>query len=99
MAGIRYEFESVLFPWEARRELWVFAQLPADVSAEIQDAPHPPAGFNSVKVTASLGSSRWSTSIFPQSDGCYVLAVKKSVRDREGVGLGDTVRIGVETML
>lgn len=97
MAGIRYEFSSTLFPWEARRELWVFARVPLEISEEIHDAPHPPAGFNSVKVTATLGSSRWSTSIFPESDGTYVLAVKKAIRTREGVDLGDTVRIGIET--
>ncbi|GAB3611475.1 DUF1905 domain-containing protein [Humibacter ginsengiterrae] len=99
MAGIRYEFESTLFPWEARRELWVFARLPLEVSEEIHDAPHPPAGFNSVKVEATLGSSRWSTSIFPEGDGTYVLAIKKSIRAREGVDVGDTVRMAVETQV
>ncbi|MGN6198091.1 DUF1905 domain-containing protein [Humibacter sp.] len=99
MAGIRYEFESTLFPWEARRELWVFARLPLEVSEEIHDAPHPPAGFNSVKVEATLGSSRWSTSIFPEGDGSYVLAIKKAIRTREGVDIGDTVRMAVETQV
>jgi hypothetical protein len=99
MAGIRYEFESTLFPWAARRELWVFARLPLEVSEEIHDAPHPPAGFNSVKVEATLGSSRSNTSIFPESDGTYVLAIKKAIRTREGVGVGDTVRMAVETVL
>ncbi|MGA0568488.1 DUF1905 domain-containing protein [Rathayibacter sp. KR2-224] len=99
MAGIRYEFETTLFPWDARRELWVFARLPLDISEEIHDAPHPPAGFNSVKVEATLGSSRWSTSIFPESDGTFVLAIKKAIRMREGVDVGDTVRMAVETMV
>ena len=97
MVGIRYEFESTLSPWEARRELWVFARLPLEVSEEIHDAPHPPAGFNSVKVEATLGSSRWSTSIFPEGEGTYVLAIKKAIRAREGVDVGDTVRMAVET--
>ena len=99
MAGIRYEFETTLFPWEARRELWVFARLPLDVSEEIHDAPHPPAGFNSVKVEVTLGSSRWATSIFPEGDGTYVLAIKKAIRAREGVDVGDTVRMAVETVV
>lgn len=96
MDAVRYEFEARLFEWEARVEKWVFARLPGDVSAEIADQPHPPAGFDSVKVTATLGSSRWRTSIFPQPDGCYVLPVKRAVRDREGVDTGDIVRVGVE---
>lgn len=96
MAGIRYEFESTLVPWEARRELWVFAHVPVEISEELDDAPLPRGGFNSIKVTATLGSSRWSTSIFPDGDR-FVLAIKKAIRAREGVDLGDTVHIGIET--
>ncbi|MCU1480853.1 MAG: hypothetical protein JWQ19_1639 [Subtercola sp.] len=98
MAGIRYEFEAELYQWAARREKWVFARLPDDISAEITDQPHPPAGFNSVKVQVTLGASRWSTSIFPEG-GAYVVPIKLSVRASEGVDLGDTVRIGLETLL
>jgi hypothetical protein len=100
MAGVRYEFETELFRWEARRDLWVFARLPEDVSEEIRLQPHPPAGFGSVKVLVTLGGSRWSTSVFPESaDGAYIVAIKGSVRRAEGVDLGDRVRLGVETLL
>ena len=63
MAGVRYEFETELFRWEARRDLWVFARLPDDISEEIRLQPHPPAGWGSVKVMVTLGGSRWSTSV------------------------------------
>lgn len=99
MAGMRYEFESTLVPWAARRELWVFAHVPAEIAEELDDAPLPRGGFNSIKVTATLGSSRWSTSIFPESDGTYALAIKKSIRTREDVDLGDTVHVGIEVEL
>lgn len=100
MAGIRYEFEAELWRWEARKDLWVFARLPQDVSEEIHDQPHPPAGFGSVKVMVTLGGSRWATSVFPESaDGAYMVAIKGSVRKKEGVELGDVVRIGVETLI
>ncbi len=100
MAGVRYEFEAELWRWEARRDLWVFARLPDDVSEEIRLQPHPPAGFGSVKVMVTLGGSRWSTSVFPESaDGAYVVAIKGAVRAKEGVGLGDVVRLGIETLL
>jgi hypothetical protein len=100
MAGVRYEFETELFRWEARRDLWVFARLPDDVSEEIRMQPNPPAGFGSVKVTVTLGASRWSTSVFPESaDGPYVVAVKGAVRRAEGVEVGDRVRLAVETLL
>lgn len=97
MSGTRYEFEATLRPWEARTDRWVFADLPPDVSDAVADEPHEPAGFGSVKVEVTLGGSRWSTSVFPGTTG-YVLPVKASVRRREHVDVGDTVRIGVETL-
>ncbi|QAY60875.1 DUF1905 domain-containing protein [Microbacterium protaetiae] len=99
MAGIRYEFECTLFRWAARRELWVFARVPPEISEEIHDMPLPRGGFDSVKITASLGSSRWQTSIFPESDGTYVLAIKQAIRRREGVDLGETVRMAIEPVV
>lgn len=99
MISNTYTFEAELWAWSARRELWVFAALPEDASAEIGDEPRPPSGFGSVKVWVELGSSRWSTSIFPDSDRkAYVLPVKKVVRDAEGVGVGDVVEIRIEVV-
>ncbi len=100
MAGTRYEFEAELWRWTARSDTWVFAALPTDVSDEIADSPLPPAGFGSVKVEVTLGGSRWSTSVFPDAERrTFVLPVKAAVRRREGVDVGDTVRIAVETMI
>jgi len=95
--GASYEFEAELFEWDNRRDKWVFAALPADISAEIADQPHPPAGWDSIKVIARIGATQWSTSIFPSSQtGTYSLAIKKSLRQKYGVDTGDTVTIGIE---
>jgi hypothetical protein len=96
MDATRFEFETELFEWEARVEKWVFARVPEDVSAEIRDQPRPPSGFDSVRVTVTLGASRWQTSIFPQSDRAYVVPLKKAIRVREGVDTGDLVRLAIE---
>ena len=94
-----YTFDAELWAWSARRELWVFAALPEDASEEIGDEPRPPSGFGSVKVWVRLGSSRWSTSIFPDSERkAYVVPIKKAVRDAEGVGVGDVVEITIEVV-
>jgi hypothetical protein len=75
----------------------VFATLPDDVSDEIADQPRPPSGFGAVKVRVHLGASEWQTSIFPGVDqGAYVLPIKKAVRTKAGVGVGDSVTIGLE---
>jgi len=100
MAGTRYEFEAELWRWSARSDTWVFAALPDDVSDEIADSPLPPAGFGSVKVEVTIGGSHWSTSIFPDAERkTFVLPVKAAVRRAEGIDVGDTVRIAVETLI
>lgn len=99
MARDTYTFETELWAWSARRELWVFAALPEDVSEEISDEPRPPSGFGSIKVWVELGSSHWSTSIFPDTERkAYIVPVKKAVRDAEGVGVGDVVEITIEVV-
>lgn len=94
MAGHSYEFDAVLWEWEARREKWVFAALPDEISDEIASLPLPAKGFNSVKVIVRIGATQWSTSIFPNEHG-YVVPIKKAVRTKHGIDTGDTVTIGI----
>ncbi len=99
VAGVRYEFTAELWRWASRADVWAFVRLPDEASDEIRDMPRLRAGFGAVKVLATLGGSRWSTSIFPESaQGAYVLSVKKAVRAAEGVDIGDVVRVGIETL-
>ena len=53
-------------------------------------------GFGSVKVTVTLGRSRWQTSLFPNKDGSWFLPVKKPVRVAEGLEYGDPVEVELE---
>ena len=53
-------------------------------------------GFGSVKVTVTLGGSRWQTSLFPNKDGSWFLPIKKPVRLAEGVEYGDTIEVALE---
>ena len=53
-------------------------------------------GFGAIKVTALIGDSRWSTSVFPAKDGGYMLPVKAAVRRAEQIGEGDEVAITLE---
>ncbi|MFP5290201.1 MAG: DUF1905 domain-containing protein, partial [Actinomycetes bacterium] len=41
--------------------------------------------------------SEWATSVFPDSKmGCYLLPVKKAVRQAEGLAAGSTARVQLE---
>jgi len=72
---------------------WFFVSLPGEIAEAIRDEHGPLAGgFGSVKVRVRIGSSQWATSVFPdRRRGTYLLPVKKSVRQAEGVDAGDTV--------
>ena len=53
-------------------------------------------GFGSVKVTVTLGDSRWQTSLFPNKDGSWFLPIKKPVRVAEGLMEGDELEVELE---
>lgn len=93
------EFEGEVFRWEARTETWFFVALPEDLSAEIREIPRPARGFGSVRVAVTIGGSSWRTSIFPDGGRrAYVLPLRRAVRDAEGIGDGDVVRVRVEVL-
>ena len=91
-------FTAELWRWDARRsDTWTFVTVPADVTAAVEDeadARGPRAGFGSVKVVVRVGGTTWSTSVFPDSaSGCFVLPIKRAVRDAQGVEAGDSITV------
>ena len=90
-----FSFDNVLY--EAAAEApWVFVTLPVAMADEIaESAPRRP-GFGSVRVAARIGQSEWNTSLFPsRADRSYVLPVKRAIREREGIDVGDTVQVTI----
>jgi hypothetical protein len=70
---------------------WFFLALPGDLADEIR-ARTEHVGFGSVRVTATVGATTWSTSVFPDATtGSYVLPVKAAVRRAEGIDDGAVV--------
>lgn len=91
------EFDGEIFRWDARQDAaWFFTAVPPELSEEIREIPRHYRGFGSVRVRARVGGSEWSTSIFPGSDGLYVLPLKKKVRDAESLLDGGTVSVHLE---
>ena len=94
-----YLFDAELWLWDARQsDSWTFVSLPEEASAEIREiAGVIPRGFGSVRVTATIGTTSWKTSIFPDAKaGVYVLPLKKAVRKAEKIEAGDTATVKVE---
>jgi len=93
------DFDAELWIWDARRvDSWVFVSLPAEPSEEIRDlAGRRRRGFGSVRVRATIGTSSWTTSIFPDSTSkCYVLPVKRAIRRAQSLEPGDVTTVTVE---
>lgn len=84
--------------WDARRsDTWIFVSLPPEESEDIRDLAGPRPGFGSVRVRVTVGASTWTTSVFPDgARGCYVLPIKRAVRQAEALDVGDIATVTVE---
>jgi hypothetical protein len=75
-----------------------FVTVPEAESAQLKAASSLVTyGWGMVPVEVEIGSTRWTTSLWPK-DGGYVVPLKDLVRRAEGIEVGDdvTVRIGVD---
>ena len=92
-----FDFEADLWLHEGDAA-WHFVTVPAEVSDDIEaQTSGQRRGFGSVRVRATLGATRWTTSVFPDTKrGAYLLPVKRDVRTREGLSAGHRVRVVLE---
>ncbi|WP_104526633.1 DUF1905 domain-containing protein [Blastococcus saxobsidens] len=74
---------------------WHFLTLPPDLADDVRESgAGARVGFGSVRVTVTVGSSTWQTSVFPDArSGSYLLPVKQPVRVAEGLRAGDRVLV------
>ena len=86
--------------WEHGGEAsWVFLTVPVAESDAIAELVRPKPGFGSVRVEVRIGSTQWSTSLFPSKElAAYVLPVKRAVRDAESLVIGDTVSVSIRIL-
>ncbi len=90
----RADFTAELWRWRGDAA-WHFLSLPEDVADEIEERMGGAArGFGSVPVRVTIGSSTWGTSVFPsKQDATYVLPVKRTVREAEGLTAGSAAEV------
>jgi hypothetical protein len=76
---------------------WHFLTVPEKQSKEIKKKFEGKSrGWGSLPVDVELGTSKWKTSIFPdKKSNTYLLPLKASVRQKEGIAHGDTVRFAI----
>lgn len=89
-----YSFEAELWRSGAAKASWYFLTVPLEISQQIRFMAGKTNGFGSIRVRASTGDSRWSTSLFPdKASGCYFLPVKADVRKAQAISAGDRVNV------
>lgn len=74
-----------------------FVVVPPEQSATLHDlAPLLTYGWGVLPVTARVGGTTFTTSLFPR-DGLYLVPLKDAVRRAEGLELGDVVELRLTT--
>ncbi len=85
-------FEAVIIEWRGPAP-FLFAPVPDEHVGAIRYAAMTESyGWGVVPVVATIGDTRFSTSLFPR-DGRYLLPIKVAVQRSEGIGLGDRIAV------
>jgi hypothetical protein len=90
---------SSLWLWAGQNGSWHFITVPEEQSDEIR--AHCFAvqrGFRSARVSATINTVTWRTSVFPMKSGGYILPVKAEVRRKANIAAGDEVTVALELL-
>lgn len=86
------EFSGPVFEWRGPAPFYYVA-VPDEDSADIKaDEAMLSYGWGCIPVTATVGDTEFTTSLFPK-DGRYLLGLKVAVRRAEGIDEGDHVAV------
>lgn len=91
------EFSGEVWFWRGPSP-YHFVTVPEEESVELQAASALVTyGWGMIPVEVRIGSTRWTTSLFPKNGG-YVVPLKDRVRNAEAIVVGDrvTVRLAVD---
>ncbi len=96
-----FEVASTVWRWRPAKPSgggWFFLTVEGQVAAEIRFAAMGrTGGFGSIKVNATIGDTRWETSLFPHKEsGGFLLPLKAEVRRRENIEAGGEVVVRLE---
>ncbi len=89
---MKLEFSGEMWFWRGPAP-WHFVTVPEEECRELETAASLVSyGWGMIPVTARIGGTGWTTSLYPK-DGRYIVPVKARVRTAEGLEVGDTVTV------
>lgn len=94
-----HKISGRVWEWEGKGA-WHFITIEKEQGKEIKKDWHwPRRGFGSIPVKVILGKTVWTTSIFPEESGSFLLPVKREIRFAENVKKGDTITLSLEVLV
>jgi len=85
-------FSGEIWYWRGPAPFY-FVTVPEELCRDLRDLSGQVSyGWGMIPVTAAVGSTTWTTSLFPK-DGRYVVPLKDRVRRREDLEDGHTVTV------
>jgi len=89
---VRLKFSGEIWFWRGPSPFH-FVTVPDEESEELHAVSSLLSyGWGVIPVTARVGKTSWTTSLFPKGGG-YLVPIKLVVRETERLELGDTVQI------
>jgi hypothetical protein len=86
------EFSGEMWFWKGPAP-WHFITVPDEESGALEAASaFVTYGWGMIPVTARIGETVWTTSLFPKG-GRYIVPIKTWVRKAEGLDVGDMVMV------
>lgn len=91
---MEFNSENPLFEWRGPAPFY-FVRIDEEESALIKSAAKELSyGWGVIPVTATVGKTTWTTSLFPK-DGVYLLPVKAVVQNAEQLEVDDQVSVSM----
>lgn len=93
-----FTFKAKVWLYSHNESSWHFVSVPKKQSDYIRERfESQKRGFGSIRVTVTIGTVVWKTSIFPDSkSGTYFLPLKVEIRKKAKIEEGDTVTFTIE---
>jgi hypothetical protein len=89
---MEFEFVAEVIHWRGPAPFH-FVAVPEAVAGAIRSvAKEVTYGWGVIPVTAVVGATRFTTSLFPK-DGGYLVPLKDAVRRSESIAIGDAIHV------
>lgn len=92
------EFTGTIFHWRGPAP-FLFVAVPEKQSQDIKAVSKLVTyGWGVVPVVVKVGKTEWTTSLFPK-DGRYLVPIRMSAQEAEGLEEGDKIKLKLELNL